>query len=102
MKGSVSPEVLHTFSTAVEYQMYHSLALFGVSLALINWPKEPLLTKAGYALVVGIVLFCGSLYGLVATGLPVFGPMTPIGGVCFLLGWGLLAVFGLKQKGASC
>ncbi|MDB5084280.1 MAG: hypothetical protein JWN30_1166, partial [Bacilli bacterium] len=54
-------------------------------------------TWSGWLLTVGIVLFSGSLYVLSLTGIRILGAITPLGGVCFLAGWLLLAWAGLKQ-----
>jgi uncharacterized membrane protein YgdD (TMEM256/DUF423 family) len=79
--------------TAAEYQMTHSLALLVVGL-LSLWQPQRWLTMAGWSFLLGIGLFSGSLYLLVATGVTKWGAVTPIGGMLFLLGWSSLAVWG--------
>jgi uncharacterized membrane protein YgdD (TMEM256/DUF423 family) len=81
---------LADFRTAAEYQMYHALALLAVGLLALHRPCRSL-TVAGYGFVIGIVLFSGSLYALVLTGVTKLGMVTPFGGVAFLVGWGALA-----------
>ena len=56
---------------------------------------------AGYAFIVGIVLFSGSLYGLSLFELKWFGPITPLGGVAFVVGWGCLALAAFKSTPVS-
>ena len=82
---------LHTFETGVRYQMMHALALIGTGL-LLRQPVSKLLKGAGIAFLVGIFLFSGSLYWLALGGPSWLGPITPLGGLSFLLGWALLAI----------
>ncbi|MBL9075983.1 MAG: DUF423 domain-containing protein [Planctomycetes bacterium] len=87
MKAHYEPAALQTFETGVRYQMYHALAL-GLCAALAHAGWRTLLPAACFAL--GIALFSGSLYGLVLLDAKWLGPVTPIGGVSFLVGWALL------------
>ncbi|MEX0893386.1 MAG: DUF423 domain-containing protein [Gemmatimonadota bacterium] len=81
---------LDIFEVGARYHMYHALALLAVAWASTRW-STPLVAAAGWLFVVGVVVFAGSLYAL-ALGAPRwFGAITPIGGVCFLAGWALLA-----------
>jgi len=80
-----------TFETAVRYQMYHGLALMAVAWAIARWPGSGTAPAAGWAFLVGIVVFSGSLYVLVLAGQRWLGAVTPLGGVAFLIGWLLLA-----------
>lgn len=95
LRGSLSTEDLSTFEIGVRYQMYHALALLAVAWAMTQW-EAAALTAAGWAFVVGIVIFSGSLYVLVLTGQRWLGAVTPVGGVAFILGWGLLAWVALR------
>jgi uncharacterized membrane protein YgdD (TMEM256/DUF423 family) len=91
LRGRLSPEMFAAFESAVRYQMYHALAIIMVGLILgrlDGW----MFRAAGWAFTVGIVLFSGSLYVLALTGATILGAITPIGGLAFLVGWGLLAV----------
>ena len=88
LEGRVTPERLETYETAVEYQMYHALALLFTGWAATQgWD----VTWAGYSFFAGILIFCGSLYLLVLTDTAWLGAVTPIGGVAFILGWAFLA-----------
>lgn len=91
---------LGDFRTAAEYQMYHALALVAVGL-LARRRYGASLAVAGTSFLLGILLFSGSLYVLVLTGVTVLGAITPIGGVAFLVGWGALFVATLPERG-SC
>ncbi|MGF1688878.1 DUF423 domain-containing protein [Photobacterium japonica] len=91
LKAQLSPYLLGVFETGVQYQAWHSLAMIGcVILARILSLKAVLYAALFFA--VGIVLFSGSLYALALTGIKWFGPITPMGGVCFIIGWVVLAV----------
>ena len=96
---TVTPARLDTFKTGAHYGLVHALALFGVALALRGWPgaARPLETAA-WLFALGTVLFAGSLFGLVLLDRPVLGAVTPVGGVCFLLGW-LFVAFGAHRAG---
>ncbi|NQT61380.1 MAG: DUF423 domain-containing protein [Candidatus Marinimicrobia bacterium] len=75
---------------AVFYQAIHSLLLL-ILPGLSNYmtPKE--LNISGYLIIIGILLFSGSLYILAFSGKKYFGAVTPIGGVAFIAGWSWLA-----------
>ncbi len=91
LKGTLTGARLATFETAVHYQMTHSLGLLLVGvLMLVVGVKTPWLTAA-WSFAVGICLFSGSLYGLALLGWRWLGPVTPIGGALFIVGWLALA-----------
>lgn len=90
LRERLSPDMLAVFEVGVRYQMYHALALLAVSFALARWPSAAL-TAAGWSFVAGILVFSGSLYVLVLSGVRWLGAITPFGGVAFLVGWGCLA-----------
>ena len=90
LKNRLSMEDLAIFETAVRYQMYHALGilLMGVASLYLN---EKLVSIPAYFLILGIIIFSGSLFLLVFTNLRWFGAITPIGGFCLIIGWLLLA-----------
>lgn len=98
LRNLVSERSLDVFQTAVTYQMYHAIALvlvallagFGLSRRLLGW-------AAGFY-VAGIGLFSGSLYTLVLTNVSWVGPITPVGGLCFMIGWALLLTAGARRS----
>jgi uncharacterized membrane protein YgdD (TMEM256/DUF423 family) len=94
LRGRLSPDMFAVFETAVRYHMYHALALVLVS-ALMARIDGWLMHAAGWSFAIGIVLFSGSLYALALTGARFFGPVTPIGGLAFVLGWAFLAIAAL-------
>tara|TARA_B100000073_G_C23295482_1_gene396358 strand:- start:83 stop:451 length:369 start_codon:yes stop_codon:yes gene_type:complete len=90
LKNRLSMEDLAIFETAVRYQMYHALGilLMGVASLYLN---EKLVSIPAYFLILGIIIFSGSLFLLVFTNLRWFGAITPLGGLCLIIGWLLLA-----------
>src|SRR5512132_1048950 len=90
LKARLPPDMLTIFETGVRYHMYHALALLAVAWAASRWPDSSAGT-AGWAVVIGLVVFCGSLYILSVTAMRWLGAIPPTGGVAFLLGWLLLA-----------
>jgi len=91
LESRVSPERIDTFNTGVQYQMYHALALLITGGLLAAGAPASAVFWAGVSFCVGILFFSGSLYVLVLTDTPVLGAVAPIGGVAFMVGWGLLA-----------
>lgn len=91
LKARVPAADLLIWQTAVNYHIWHSLALLalGVLLRVIN--PSPQLLWSARSLLLGIIIFSGSLYLLVLTNWRWFGAITPLGGVAFILGWLLLA-----------
>lgn len=90
LKQKVTPELLAVFNTGVLYHLIHGVALFALALfgsatgRPVTWPAALWLA--------GIVLFSGSLYLLALTGVKQLGAVTPLGGLCFLSGWVLVAI----------
>ncbi len=103
LKKIVPPDTVSSFETGVRYQFYHVIALLVTAILLEKFPGK-WLVRAGYAFIIGILLFSGSLYLLTAikateqVGLQGIGIITPIGGVFFILGWVCLAL-GLSKRG---
>lgn len=93
LKTRISQEMLTVFEVGVRYQMYHALALCLIGLA----GSSLYLSYSALAMTVGTLLFSGSLYLLVFTGVRRFGAITPIGGVFLIIGWVLLAVYSLQM-----
>lgn len=87
LRARLTEPALAVFETAVRYQMYHALGLIAVAVLIARLPS-PLLTWSGWLFSGGTVIFSGSLYLLTLTGARWWGAVTPIGGVCFLAGWG--------------
>ena len=99
LKTRLTQELLAVFETGVRYQMYHALALLFVALVAEKRPADRLLTAGGWLLVVGTLLFSGSLYVLVLGGVRWLGAITPVGGTALIIGWFCLAVAGFWSHG---
>lgn len=100
LKNRLDDYALGVYQTAVQYQLYHSLALLGVGVLALQLPTSRMLTASGVAFILGILVFSGSLYLLSFTGLRWLGAITPIGGLAFLIGWLLLMIVGWNAAGA--
>ena len=102
LKKIVSPEAVATFETGVRYQFYHTFALLLVAVLYEKFPNK-WLVWAGNSFLVGMLLFCGSLYLLTllnatnTVGLRKIGIVTPFGGLFFIAGW-LLLMWGVSRK----
>lgn len=96
LKGKLSETSLSAWDTAVQYHFYHTLALLAVAILLQRTAATPWLTASGSLLLVGLLMFCGSLYWLALGGPRLLGPITPLGGLCFMLAWVSLAIHGLR------
>jgi uncharacterized membrane protein YgdD (TMEM256/DUF423 family) len=101
--GLITETNLQTFDTAARYQMYHSIVLLIIALLIDKFDAKSI-TRAGYCLMIGIVLFSGSLY-LLATAKLLglehvnwLGPITPIGGLFFIFGWLFIVVASMKKS----
>ncbi len=96
-------KILHGFQTGVQYQMYHALALLAVAI-LFEREKRKWWKWAGIFFIAGIILFSGSLYLLTflkiqaSSAVKLVGPVTPLGGVLFILGWLCLLLSVMKKK----
>lgn len=95
LRARLSPDLLAVWHTAVEYQFYHALAL-GLTGLLLRGNSDRLLDAAGGCFALGVLVFSGSLYALVLSGVKVLGAVTPIGGLLLIIGWGLLLVSALR------
>lgn len=100
LKARLPADRLEVFETAVRYQIYHALALFVVGY-LLDRSISSAVSWAGVAFITGIVLFSGSLYAYALTGIRTFGMITPLGGLSFLIGWGLIFAAGVLSRSAS-
>ncbi len=101
LRERLEPPLLAVFQTGVQYQMYHALALLGVALWLRMAGPSVWLKAAGWLFVLGVLLFSGSLYALALGGPRWLGPVTPLGGLCFLLGWAALAMCAIRMFKAT-
>jgi uncharacterized membrane protein YgdD (TMEM256/DUF423 family) len=101
LKNIISSPALFIWQKGVEYQFYHTFAL--LFLSTFARYKNKLIGLAFLFFTLGIILFSGSLYLLALKdayhlAVSFVGPVTPIGGLCFILGWGSLFLAALKDK----
>ena len=96
LKQRLSAEFLALWQTAVQYHLWHTLAMLAVGLLLLHLPQHPWLRAAAALFPAGIVLFSGSLYAL-ALGAPrALGALTPLGGLALIAGWVCVALAALR------
>ena len=97
LQGKLDAYSMNIYERAVFYHFIHALGMLLVAaLAASNTISPSLSRWTGILLLSGIVFFSGSLYVLALSGNRMWGAVTPIGGVCFIAGWVVLAVAGLK------
>lgn len=98
LKAKLSADALHSFETAVRYQLFHVLLLLVVNLT----SEIPLRLKkrVSFLLITGILLFSGSIYAMYLLGVPskYIWFLTPLGGLLFVVAWGLLFYEFLKKN----
>lgn len=97
------PDKLVSFETGVRYQLTHGLAF--LALAALSSKFSEIGIRIFRFLLIGVILFSGSIYGLVLSSIggdnlliKFFGPITPIGGLLLIVGWSLLFVQVWKSK----
>ncbi|WP_428035424.1 DUF423 domain-containing protein [Amphritea sp.] len=86
LRTRLSERLYEVLQTGIQYQMFHTLALFGVGLLMLRQSDRGL-RQTAVLFMAGIVFFSGSLYVLALTGQHWLGAVTPVGGVLFLAGW---------------
>ena len=93
LKNILTEKNLSAFQTATDYMGYHGLALIlvGIVSLQLNDSGAKALKKVGILFTLGILMFSGSIYVLIFDGPRIFGPITPLGGLCFMLGWFIFA-----------
>ncbi|TXK74196.1 DUF423 domain-containing protein [Mesonia sp. HuA40] len=95
LQSKLTIDQLHSLETAIRYQMFHALALLWCGSSL-SW-EDSLSVALTCCFVVGILLFSGSIYGLIYLGYKqkpkkFLGPITPLGGLFLIVGWVLLGL----------
>ena len=100
LKAVLNEQQLEQWKTAVSYQFYHTFALLFLSLVNV---KSKLLNIAYWGFTIGIILFSGSIYLLSTRNItgfdwPFLGPVTPVGGLFFIIGWLCLFIAAIKSK----
>jgi uncharacterized membrane protein YgdD (TMEM256/DUF423 family) len=91
LKNLLTEEMLDIFETGVRYHFYHAIGLLLLGIIAQYLPNSAMLKWSGWLMVGGIIIFSGSLYLLSSSGIRWLGAITPIGGLCFIASWILLA-----------
>jgi uncharacterized membrane protein YgdD (TMEM256/DUF423 family) len=96
LADKLEPKYLDIWKTGVTYQMFHATGILVIGLLLSKVTISPQFTWAGWLMLLGIILFSGSLYVLSLTKIGILGAITPLGGVCFLAAWILIIIGAAK------
>lgn len=98
LEGNITDHYLGVWEKAVQYQMFHAGGLLAIGVLMHVAPSKHLM-RAGWLMTAGVIFFSGSLYILAVSSIGVFGAITPIGGVLFILAWVfiIVAMLGLSK-----
>ena len=103
LREKLPVDQLQVFETGVRYQFYHAFALMLTGVLLVLLP-HPAIQRAGVFFLLGILLFSGSIYLLstrellgIAGWKSVLGPLTPLGGLSFIIGW-IMLTYGILKN----
>ena len=89
---SKTPRMERAWGNAVDYQMFHGLALFVLGIVRIDQKRARLWIFSGFIMSLGVILFSFSIYAWVFGGPDVLIMVTPFGGFSFIIAWVLLAI----------
>ncbi|NOX36237.1 MAG: DUF423 domain-containing protein [Calditrichaeota bacterium] len=97
LKGRLSAELFQTFETGTRYHLIHALGLILVGI-LYHWlERNGWIGVAGWIMLLGIVLFSGSLYLITFSGVRAWGAVAPLGGISFMISWLLIAIAVIRK-----
>jgi len=91
LKDKLNPDQMLVYNTATRYLMYHSIGILVLGVLAYNVPVNVVKIPLSIMLL-GIILFSGSLYVISLKGLTNLGIVTPFGGFAFIVSWLLLAL----------
>jgi uncharacterized membrane protein YgdD (TMEM256/DUF423 family) len=92
LRTKLGPHMMEVWQTAVHYHMYHALGLILIGILSQQMGSSTLIRWSGGLMLIGILVFSGSLYLLALTGLRWLGAITPLGGISFIISWLLLTL----------
>ncbi|MFO7800354.1 DUF423 domain-containing protein [Rhodohalobacter sp.] len=98
VQDMLTPERFEVYKTGVEYHFYHAIGLLLIGVASFHLEKSAWLIWSSRLIIIGILIFSGSLYILTLTNTGWLGAITPLGGVAFILGWSFFAVSASKES----
>jgi len=87
LRNTLTGEMSAVWQTGIHYQGLHTLAVLAIGLLSIQLPDARWIPRAGWLMLLGILLFSGSLYLMAITGIKMLGAITPFGGLSLLAGW---------------
>ena len=96
LEGKIPERMIANWQTGAHYHIIHAVALLFVGI-LLDRIGSSLITVGGWLLLIGILLFSGSLYLMALTGVTKLGAITPMGGISFLAGWACIAIATAKH-----
>jgi uncharacterized membrane protein YgdD (TMEM256/DUF423 family) len=96
LRAVLAPQQLASYLTGVTYQQLHALGLVLVGVLAAATPASAWLGRAAVLFVVGIALFCGSIYAMTFGAPRWLGMVAPVGGTSFMLGWAAIAAHALR------
>ena len=91
LKTKLNPDELVIYDIATRYLMYHAIGIISLGILAYNVPESVVKVPA-ILMLIGIVLFSGSLYLISIIGFTILGIITPLGGTAFIVSWVLLAI----------
>ena len=94
---TLSADQQRWLAIGIDYQRYHALALILCGVCMLTSSSSRIFRWAGVTLLLGVVIFCGTLYAMALTQLRGIGVMTPVGGLLLILGWLLFATAGWRM-----
>lgn len=97
LKTKLPADMMAIYQTAVQYHFIHALGLLAIGLAATQFGSNTWFTASGIAMLIGIIIFSGSLYTLSLSGIRWLGAITPIGGLGLITAWALFAIGLLKS-----
>ncbi|MCH9639385.1 MAG: DUF423 domain-containing protein [Betaproteobacteria bacterium] len=98
LKQILTTDKLAVFEIGVQYHLYHALGLLVIGLLLLYFPKSRMIAASGWLMLLGIMLFSGTLYVTSLTEISGMGIVAPFGGISFLSAWALLTYAIWKDK----
>ena len=97
LKARMTTEMLAVYQTGVHYHLFHALGLIALGLVATQISDSAYLKWSGWLMLLGIILFSGSLYVLSVSGLHWLGMITPFGGISFIAAWILFVIAIVKS-----
>jgi uncharacterized membrane protein YgdD (TMEM256/DUF423 family) len=102
LRNKLDAYSMSVYEKAVFYHFVHALGILLVALLARTMAITPAgQARVAWLLLIGIVVFCGSLYALALSGVRILGAITPIGGLAFIIGWLMLAYEALRVQRVS-